>query len=106
MLIDLYLEIELSVLRLVTEGTRHSIEQAGDVDLYCINSDRTGLDLRQIKDIADKVEQVGARADNRAREIDLAQRQVAVRIVGELLAKDQDTVERSAQLVRHVCQKF
>ena len=33
-------------------------------------------------------------------------RQVAFRIVGELLAEDQDRVERRAQLVRHVGQEF
>ena len=33
-------------------------------------------------------------------------RQVAVRIVGELLAEDQDAVERRAQLVRHVGQEL
>ena len=33
-------------------------------------------------------------------------RQVAVRIVAELLAQDQDAVERRAQLVRHVGQEF
>ena len=33
-------------------------------------------------------------------------RQIAFRIVGELLAEDQDRVERRAQLVRHVGQEF
>ena len=33
-------------------------------------------------------------------------RQIAVRVVGELLAEDQDAVERRAQLVRHVGEEF
>ena len=39
-------------------------------------------------------------------ELDLLARQIAVGIVGELLAEDQDAVERRAQLVRHVGEEF
>ena len=49
-----------------------------------------------------RFEQVGAGAVDRARELDLLGREVAVRVVAELLAEDQDAVERRAQLVRHV----
>ena len=41
-----------------------------------------------------------------AGEFDLLGRQIAVRIFGELLAEDQDAVERRAQLVRHVGEEF
>ena len=41
-----------------------------------------------------------------ARELDLLRRQVAVRVIGELLAEDQDRVQRRAQLVRHVGEEF
>ena len=61
-----------------------------------------GLDLRQVENVADQVQQVGAGAVDGAGELDLLRHQVAVRILGELLAEDQDRVERRAQLVRHV----
>ena len=41
-----------------------------------------------------------------AGELDLLRRQVAFRVLGQLLAEDQDRVERRAQLVRHVGQEF
>ena len=41
-----------------------------------------------------------------ARELDLLRRQVALRVVAQLLAEDQDAVERRAQLVRHVGQEL
>ena len=41
-----------------------------------------------------------------AGELDLLRRQVAVRVVGQLLAEDQDRVQRRAQLVRHVGQEL
>ena len=43
---------------------------------------------------------------NGARELHLLAGQVAVRIVGQLLAQDEDAVERRAQLVRHVGQEL
>ena len=41
-----------------------------------------------------------------AGEFDLLAAQIAFRIVGKLLAEDQDRIERRAQLVRHVGQEF
>ena len=71
-----------------------------------VDRDGAGLDLRQVENVADQVEQVGAGAVDGAGEFHLLGRQVAVRIVGELLTQDQDRVERRAQLVRHVGQEF
>ncbi len=39
---------------------------------------------------------------NRARELHLLRREIGVRVVRQLLAEDQDAVERRPQLVRHV----
>ena len=39
---------------------------------------------------------------DRARELDLPRRQIAFRVVAELLTEDQDAVKRGPQLVRHV----
>ena len=50
----------------------------------------------------DQVQEVGAGAVDRARELDLLAGEVPLGVVGELLAEDQDAVQRRAQLVRHV----
>ena len=77
-----------------------------NADLLGIDRHRAGFDLRQIENVADQVQQVGAGAVNGAGELDLLRREIAVRVVGELLAQDQDAVERRAQLVRHVGEEF
>ena len=103
---DLDLERQLPVLGLVPERTRHHVEQVGEEDLLRIDRHRAGLDLRQVEDVADQVEQVGAGAVDGARELDLLGREIAIRVVAELLAEDQDAVQRRAQLVRHVGQEL
>ena len=54
----------------------------------------------------DQVQQVRAGAVDGARELDLLRREVAFGVLGELLAEDQDAVQRRAQLVRHVGQEL
>ena len=92
----------LAVLGHVAERPRRRSRAGREADLLDIDRDRAGLDLRQVEDVVDQVEQVGAGAVDGARELDLLRREVAVGVVGELLAEDQDAVERRAQLVRHV----
>ncbi len=82
-------------------SSRFEKETSSDVD-----RDRAGLDLREVEDVADEVEKIGARRVNGAGELDLLAGQIVVRILGELLAEDQDAVERRAQLVRHVGQEL
>ncbi len=48
-----------------------ALEQVGEEDLLRIDRHRAGFDLRQIEDVADQVEQVGAGAVDGARELDL-----------------------------------
>ena len=93
---------KLPALRLVAERPRDRVEQVGEADLLGLDRDGAGLDLGQVENVADQVQQVGAGAVDGAGELDLLRRQVAVRVLGELLAEDQDGVERRAQLVRHV----
>ena len=50
--------------------------------------------------------QVGARAVDGARELDLLGGQIALRIVAELLAQDEDAVQRRPELVRHIGEEF
>ena len=105
-LVDLDAERKLAVLGFVAERASNRLEQARGQDLLGIDGHGAGFDLRQIEDVADQVEQVGAGAVDGAGEFDLLGRQIAVRIFGELLAEDQDAVERRAQLVRHVGEEF
>ena len=104
--IEMNVERQLTSVRFMTERPRDHVEHIGEEDLFRIHGDRAGLDLRQIQDIADKVQEVGAGAMNGPGELDLLARQIAFRIVGQLLAKDQDRVERRPQLVRHVGEEF
>ncbi len=62
--------------------------------------------LGEIEDVADQVQQVGAGAVDGAGKLDLLGLEIAVGIVRELLAQDQDRVERRAQLVAHVGQEL
>jgi hypothetical protein len=86
----------------VPERARDHVEQVGERDLLGVHCDGAGLDLGQVENVADQVQQIGAGAVDGAGELDLLTREVAIRVVGELLPQDQDRVERRAQLVRHV----
>ena len=100
------LERELARLCLVTERPRHHVEQIGDVDILGVDRNGAGLDLGQVENVADQIEQIGAGAVNGAGEFDLLAGEIALRIVGELLAENEDRIERRAQLVRHVGKEF
>ena len=78
----------------------------GEDDLLGVDRHGSGFDLGQVENVADQVQEVGAGAVDGAGELDLLGREIAVRVVGELLAQDQDAVERRAQLVRHVGEEF
>ncbi len=89
-------------LGLVPEVALDRLAQVRELQVLGLDRDRAGLDLRQVENVADQVQQVGARGVNGLRELDLPRAQVAVGVLGQLLAEDQDAVERRAQLVRHV----
>ena len=88
------------------ERTPDHIEQIGEVDLFRLDRHGARLNLRQVEDVADQVQQIGAGAVNGAGEFHLLAAQVAFRILRQLLAQDQNAVERRAQLVRHIRQKL
>ncbi len=106
MRIRVHLESELPVLRFVPERAFDRVQQAGKEYFLRLNRYRAGFDLRQIENVADQVEQVGSRAMNCAGELHLLRSQIAIRIFTELLAQNQNAVQRRAQLVRHVRQEF
>ena len=106
--IGVELDVERQALRfgLVAERPRHGLEHVGEEDLLGVDGDRARFDLAKIEDVADQVQQVGAGAVDGAGELDLLGREVALGVLGELLAQDQDRVERRAQLVAHVGQEL
>ncbi len=75
------------------EWPRHHFEKIAEGDLLRLDGDRSGLDLRQVQDIADEIEKVGARTMDRLCEFNLLGRQVSVGVFPELLPEDQDRIE-------------
>ena len=80
--------------------------QTRERNLFDIDRDRPRLDLRQVEDVVDEMQQVGAGGIDVAREFDLLVGQVARTVAGELLTQDEDRVQGRAQLVRHVGEEF
>ena len=103
---SLTLKPKLRGLGLVAERPRHRLDDIGEADFLRFHRDGAGFDLGEVENVADQVEQVGAGAVNGAGEIHLLERQILVGIVRQLLAQDQDRVQRRAQLVAHVGQEF
>jgi hypothetical protein len=77
-----------------------------ELELVDVDRHRPRLDLRQVEDVVDQRQQVGAGAVDRARELDLLGVEVALRVVREQPGQDEQAVERRAQLVRHVGQEL
>ena len=104
--IHVHVESDPSILCLVSEWAGDHVEQVGEGNLLGVNRHGAGLDLREVEDIANQVQQIRAGTVNGFGEFDLFSSQIAVRVLRELLAQDQDTVQRCAQLVRHVGQEL
>ncbi len=62
------------------------VNQIAEGDVLDIDRHGPRLDLRQIENVADQVQQVGAGAVDRPGKLDLLRCQVAVGVVGHLLA--------------------
>src|SRR6185369_8081551 len=92
--------------RQVPERTIELVRDLAQVDGADVDADGSRLDLGQVEDVVDQRQQVAARGVDGLRELDLARRQVALRVVRQLLRQDQQAVERRAQLVRHVGQEL
>ncbi len=106
MLVDLDLEGQMPVVGFVAERPRDRVDQVRYEHLLGVHRNGAGLDLRQVENVADQVQEIGAGAVDGARELHLLGREVAVRVVAELLAENEDRVQRRAQLVRHVGEEF
>ncbi len=103
---DLDRKPELLDVRHMPEGAQHIDPQLLERVLGHFQRDRAGLDLGQVKDVVDQREQVAARRMDGAGKLHLPGHEVALRIVGQLLRQDQQAVQGSAQLVRHVGQEL
>ena len=102
----MHIERQLPCLRLVPERSRDHVDEIREEDFLGIHRDGAGLDFREVENVADEVQEIGSGAVDGAREFHLLRRQISIRVVRELLAKDQDRIERRAQLMRHVGQEF
>src|SRR5689334_13828863 len=98
MWIDVDVERQLAVFRLVTERTSHGFEHATEEDFLRFDGHSSGFDLRQIENVGDQIQQVSACTVNCARELNLLRSQIAIGIIAELLSEHQNTVERGTQL--------
>ena len=90
----------------MTERTRDRLDHIGEENLLGVDRDRARFDLRQVENVADQVEKIGAGAMDGAGELHLLARQVSVCIFGKLLAENQDAVQGRAKLMRHVGEEF
>jgi hypothetical protein len=99
-------EREVTRFGLVTEIALDRLAQLREREVLAFDRNGAGLDLRQVEDVRDEVQQVRARGVDGLRELHLARGQVGLRVLRQLLPQDQDAVERSAQLVRHVRQEL
>jgi hypothetical protein len=88
------------------ERAVHGVAQCGKRDFLGFHGDRARFDLRQVQDVVDQREQVGAGRMDVSGELHLLQVEVALVVLRQLLAEDQDRVQRRAQLVRHVGQEL
>ena len=77
-----------------------------EADVADVHCHRAGLDLRQVEDVVDQREQVGARRVDGPGELDLLVVRLPSGLSASSLRQDQQLVERRAQLVRHVGQEL
>ena len=100
--VELDIERQALFRRKLPEGPLHMLLEAGQRHVADLDRDRAGLDLGQVEDVVDQVEQIGAGAVDRARELGLFLVEIALLVVGQQLRQDQQRVERRPKLVAHI----
>ena len=103
---ELHVERQVLGLGHVPEVAVDVVAQAGEGDFLDLDGDGAGLDFREIENVVDEVEQVGAGGVDVAGKLDLLGERLPAGVFGELLAEDEDGIERRAQLVGHVGQEL
>src|SRR5215469_1134444 len=85
-----------------TEGAVNVVEQLNQRQLLRLYVQSSGLDLRQVEDVADELEQIGARLVNALGKGDLLLGEMSGRVVRKQPGVDEHRTQRSSQLMRHV----
>src|SRR5579884_4367838 len=93
---------ELLVFSLMAEWTCHHFKHVAEEQLFRFHGYGAGFNLGQVKNVTDQIQQVSSRAMDGAGKFHLLSGEVAFRVVSKLLAKHQNTVERSTQFVGHI----
>src|SRR6266480_2932876 len=83
--IGVHFATEPTTLGFVTEWPRDHVDHTAEEYVLSVNRHGPRFNFRKVENIADQVQQVGARAVNGAREFDLLRGQIAVWIVAKLL---------------------
>src|ERR1700683_2622522 len=104
--IRVHVEGQPAVLGLMAERTRHHIDEARKEYFLRLDRNRSGFNFREIQNVADQIQKIRAGAVNGACKLNLLRRQIAIRIVAQLLSQNQNAVERRSQFVRHICQEL
>src|SRR6516162_6860190 len=93
------LKAETPIFGFMAERSGHHLQQTGKEHFFGFDRDGSRLNLREVKNIADQIQQVRARSMNGARVLDLLWRQIVITVVAKLLAENQDAVQRRSQLM-------
>ena len=91
----------------------HGLEMAGEAvaqprerQLLDLHGDRAGFDFRQVENVVDQVKQIRAGGMDEVGILPLLGREIAWLVFRELLAEEEDDIQGSAQLMRHVGQEL
>src|ERR1700681_576683 len=104
--VDVDREAQAALLRHAAERPLDVVADVRDALLGDVDRGGAGLDLREVEDVVDEREQIGAGSPDGLRHLDLLVGEVLLAVVAELFGEDQQRVERRAQLVRHVGEKL
>ena len=93
---ELHVEREVLGLGHVAEVAVDVFAQTGEGDFFNVYRYCTGFDFREIENVVNEVEEVGTGRVDVSRELDLLGRESFGRVFGELLAEDENGVQRRA----------
>src|ERR1700691_5037337 len=90
----------------MAERTTDHVEETCEKDFLGFDGDGSGFDLGKVQDVADEIQEVRTCSVNRARTLDLLAGEIPIRVVSQLLAQDQNAVERRPELMGHISQEL
>ncbi len=104
--VDVDLEVQLPLAGHVPEAAIQALREAGQTQMVDHHFELAGFDLGQIEDVVDQLQQLRTALEDDLGRLHFIRRQMTFVVVGQALRQDQETVQRRAQLVRHVGQEF